>query len=262
MHPAFFDLASGPAPSGWPAAGVAGVLGLGLLFGLRHAIETDHIAAVGAIVSERRGWRAAAATGALWGAGHSVSILLAGLLVLGLRLAIPGSVARLLEFSVALMIIGLGGTALARALRSRARVHSHVHVHDGVVHRHLHFHDGDEAHEPSAGDTWEHRRHRIGRAGLKPFLVGAVHGLAGSAALTLLVLAQIASLPLGLAYLALFGLGSIAGMAIMSLAISVPFSASAARPGLHHGLRVATGLLSLGFGLVYAWTQVAATLGT
>ena len=261
MLPAWLDLASGPAPSGWPAAGTAGVLGLGLLFGLRHAIETDHIAAVSAIVSERRGWRAAVATGSLWGAGHSLSIIVAGLLVLGLRLTIPDRVARLLEFAVALMIIALGSAALSRALRSHARMHSHVHVHEGVVHRHLHFHEVDEAHAPSPGGPWEHREHRIGRAGLKPFVVGAVHGLAGSAALTLLVLAQIASLPLGLAYLALFGLGSIAGMAIMSLAISVPFSASAARPGLHHGLRVATGLLSLGFGLVYAWTQATATLG-
>jgi ABC-type nickel/cobalt efflux system permease component RcnA len=261
MLPAWLDLASGPAPSGWPAAGVVGVLGLGLLFGLRHAIETDHIAAVSAIVSERRGWRAAVMTGSAWGAGHSLSIIVAGFLVLGLRLAIPESVARLLEFAVALMIIALGGTALARALRSQARMHSHEHVHDGVVHRHLHFHQADDAHAPSPGGVWEHGEHRIGRAGLKPFLVGAVHGLAGSAALTLLVLAQIASLPLGLAYLALFGLGSIAGMAIMSLALSLPFSAASARPGLHRGLRVATGLLSLGFGLVYAWTQVAATLG-
>jgi ABC-type nickel/cobalt efflux system permease component RcnA len=261
MLPAWPDLAAGPAAAGWPGAGIAGVLSLGLLFGLRHAVETDHIAAVGAIVSERRGWRAAVVTGSLWGAGHSLSIILTGLVVLGLRLTIPGRVARLLEFTVALMIIGLGGAALARALRSRARIHSHVHVHDGVAHRHLHFHDGDDAHAPSPAHSSGHGEHRVARAGLKPFVVGAVHGLAGSAALTLLVLAQIASLPLGLAYLALFGLGSIAGMAIMSVAISLPFSATAARPGLHRGLRVATGLLSLGFGLVYAWTQVSATLG-
>jgi len=238
------------------ASGMAGILGLGFLFGLRHATDADHIAAVGAMVSERRGWRAAVATGTLWGAGHTLSIVVAGLFILGLRLTIPGPVARVLEFAVALMIIGLGGAALARALRARTDVHSHEHVHDGVVHRHLHFHDGDDAHAPSPAADGGHREHRIGRPGIKPFVVGVVHGLAGSAALTLLVLARIASIPLGLAYLALFGMGSIGGMAIMSLAISLPFAATAARPGLHRGLRVATGLLSLACGLLYAWAQI------
>ena len=125
-----------------------GILGLGLLFGLRHATEADHIAAVGAIVSERRGLLAAVRSGALWGAGHTLSILLAGLFVLGLDLAIPDRLARALELVVAVMIIALGGSALARALRSRPDVHSHVHVHDGTWHRHLHFHDGDDAHLP------------------------------------------------------------------------------------------------------------------
>src|SRR5262245_63545526 len=116
----------------WASGAVVGVLGLGFLFGLRHATEADHIAAVGAIVSERRGWRAAAETGVLWGAGHSLAIVVAGLFVLALQMSIPERVARLLEFAVALMIIGLGGTALARALASRGDLHSHVHEHDGV----------------------------------------------------------------------------------------------------------------------------------
>jgi hypothetical protein len=211
-----------------------GVLGLGLLFGLRHATEADHIAAVSVIVSERNGWRAALRTGLLWGAGHTLAILAAGLFVLGMRIVIPDRLARVLELGVAIMIIGLGGAALARALRSRPEVHSHLHRHapDEAPHRHL------------------------------PLLVGMMHGLAGSAALTLLVLAQIRSFPLGLLYLLVFGIGSIGGMALMSLLISLPFAATAALPGIHRALRVAAGALSLLFGLVYAWSEIVPGITT
>ena len=266
-HARMIDVAATPA--------ALGVLGLGLLFGLRHATEADHIAAVGAIVSERRGLRAAVFTGALWGAGHTVSILVAGLLVLGLNLVIPERAARLLESGVALMIIVLGGTALARALRSRPDVHSHLHVHGGRWHRHLHFHDAGDAHLPEPAGRSGHVRearhahgvpeaqhaHAAGTGGLKPFAVGILHGLAGSAALTLLVLAQIRSLPLGAAYLLVFGLGSIGGMAIMSLLIGVPFAATASRPDLNRSIRIATGACSLAFGLFYAWALLAPGAG-
>lgn len=242
------------------------VLMLGLLLGVKHATEADHLAAVSVIVSERRGWRAALRAGALWGLGHTVSIVAAGLLVLALHVAIPARVAGLLELAVALMIIALGGAALGRALRSRPDIHVHEHTHDGVRHRHLHFHDPADAHPPSdahlpaaragAAQAAVPHTHRLGHDGLKPFLVGIVHGLAGSAAITLLVLAGIDSVPVGLFYLALFGLGSIGGMAAMSLALSLPFSVATTRPGVYRGLRIATGLLSLGFGLVYAWEQI------
>ena len=235
------------------------VLMLGLLLGVKHAAEADHIAAVSVIVSERRGWRAALRAGVLWGLGHTVSIVTAGLLVLALHVAIPERVAGLLELAVALMIIALGGAALARALRSRTDIHVHEHTHDGVRHRHLHFHEAADAHPPAAraaAHAAVPHTHRLGHDGLKPFLVGIVHGLAGSAAITLLVLAGIDSVPLGLFYLALFGVGSIGGMAGMSLALSLPFSVVATRPGIYRGLRIATGLLSLGFGLVYAWEQI------
>jgi high-affinity nickel-transport protein len=250
-----------------PTPAALGVLGLGLLFGLRHATEADHIAAVGAIVSERRGLRAAVWSGALWGAGHTISILVAGLFVLGLNLVIPERAARLLESGVALMIIVLGGTALARALRSRPDVHSHLHVHGGRWHRHLHFHDVGDAHVPEpAGRSAPavpdaHHAHAAGPGGLKPFAVGILHGLAGSAALTLLVLAQIRSLPLSAAYLLVFGLGSTGGMALMSLLIGVPFAATAGSPGLNRSIRIATGACSLAFGLVYAWARLAPGAG-
>jgi ABC-type nickel/cobalt efflux system permease component RcnA len=231
------------------------ILVLGFLFGLKHATEADHIAAVSAIVSERRGLRGAIATGALWGAGHSVSILVAGLVVLGLNVMIPDSVARVLEFGVALMIIVLGSRALARALRSRPDLHVHIHAHDGHTHRHLHFHEPEHEHAQELAD--HDHVHELRRVGAKPLLVGMMHGLAGSAALTLLVLAQIRSVPLGLAYLAVFGVGSIGGMALMSVLISLPFAATATRPGWNRSIRVAAGVMSLGFGLFYAWAQLS-----
>lgn len=228
-----------------------GILGLGLAFGLRHATEADHIAAVGSMLSEHGGARRALRTGVLWGAGHSISILVAGLLVLGLRLTIPEQVSRSLEFGVALMIIALGGLALSRALRSRTDFHRHTHTHGGRTHTHLHVHGPDIEHLPSDPG------HAV-PTGFKPLLVGIMHGLAGSAALTLLVLTQTRSVILGLVDLAAFGVGSIGGMALMSVLISVPFSATTGRPALHRSIRIAAGGLGLAFGLFYAWSQVHA----
>jgi len=251
-----------------PAHAAFGVLGLGLLFGLRHATDADHVAAVGTLVSEQGSLRRALWTGCLWGAGHTVSILIAGLLVLGLHLVIPERIARALEFGVALMIIGLGGTVLARALRNRPDIHVHRHSHGPLGHRHLHFHGPDDRHLPgvperensspdsaAGGPPDPHRDHTLAKMGVKPFLVGMMHGLAGSAALTLLVLARIQSPILGMVYLLVFGAGSIGGMALMSLALVLPFAATASRLGVNHAIRVAAGVLSVAFGLLYAWSH-------
>ncbi len=226
-----------------------GILGLGLVFGLRHATEADHIAAVSSMVSEQGGARRALRTGVLWGAGHTISILAAGILVLGARLAISEQTSRLLEFGVALMIIALGGLALTRALRGRTDFHRHPHTHGGHTHTHLHFHGSEAQHLLS--DPGHARP-----VGFKPLLVGIMHGLAGSAALTLLVLTQTRSMTLGLAYLAAFGIGSIGGMALTSLLISLPFTATASRPRLNRSIRIVAGGLGLAFGLFYAWSQL------
>src|SRR5215208_3508126 len=117
------------------------VLGIGLLFGLKHATEVDHVVAVSTIVSRHRNvWRAML-VGALWSAGHTSALLIAGVFVLTLQIAIPERVSNWLEFCVALMIMGLGATALWRALRERGDVHVHEHSHDGVSHAHVHFHE-------------------------------------------------------------------------------------------------------------------------
>ncbi len=230
--------------------GTFGILGLGLVFGLKHATELDHVVAVSSIVSQHRSvWRSAL-VGVLWGLGHTASLLIVGALVLVLKVAIPLDVASWLEFGVALMIIALGVSALWRIFRHRAQVHAHQHSHDGQAHVHIHFHEEPTVHKEQAPA----HSHAIARVGIKPFLVGAVHGLAGSAALTLLLLTQIPSVWLGLAYLALFGVGSVAGMLVMSSLIGLPFVLSGKKlSGVNYGLQAAVGCLSIAFGLWYAY---------
>jgi ABC-type nickel/cobalt efflux system permease component RcnA len=242
-------LASGSNPS-FASVGVFAVLGLGLVFGLKHATEVDHVVAVSTIVSEHRNLLRAMFVGGLWGAGHTASLVIVGIIVLALRVAIPELVASWLEFGVALMIIGLGFSAFVRALRRRSDFHLHKHRHDGLLHTHVHFHeDGTEHAEPAMPHA-----HTVTRVGFKPLLVGAMHGLAGSAALTLLVLTQIDSFLVGLLYLVVFGLGSIVGMLLMSGLIGLPFAFSARKlTGLHYGLQAVAGVLSVAFGFWYAY---------
>ena len=229
--------------------GSLGMLGLGLIFGLKHATEVDHIVAVSAIVSQERKLSRAALVGAVWGLGHTFSLLVVGVIVLVLRISIPDLAVSWLEFAVALMIVGLGTTALIKSLDGRSRVHVHQHDHGVGPHSHLHFHDPEE----TISEISTHS-HSIKRLGIKPALVGAVHGLAGSAALTLLVLSQISSLMLGLLYLFVFGLGSIVGMLLMSGLMGLPFVFSSHRlSGFYHGLQVGAAGLSIVFGLWYAY---------
>ena len=230
--------------------GTFGLLALGLVYGLKHATEVDHIVAVSTIVSEHRKLSHAALVGALWGAGHTASLIIVGTIVLVLRTAISDQLAGWLEFGVAFMIIGLGISALFKALVARSALHIHSHAHDGVSHLHLHFHEQGSAHE----GTGIIHSHAVSRIGLKPTLVGMMHGLAGSAALTLLVLTQIQSFGLGLLYLAIFGIGSIVGMMVMSGLVGLPFALSSKKlTGFHYALQLVAGVFSITFGLWYAY---------
>jgi high-affinity nickel-transport protein len=231
--------------------GALALLGLGFIFGLKHATEVDHVVAVSTIVSEQRNLLRSALVGGLWGVGHTASLVVVGTIVLALRIAIPESVSTWLEFCVALMITGLGTTALIRALRrDRTNLHIHEHRHHDVRHVHIHFHEDGTGHTKRASS----HSHAVSRAGLKPLLVGAMHGLAGSAALTLLVLTQIESAALGLLYLAVFGIGSIFGMLLMSGLVGLPFALSArVFSGFSHTLQTIAAMLSIAFGLWYAY---------
>jgi high-affinity nickel permease len=229
---------------------IAAALTWGLLRGLSHALDPDHLVAVSTIVSEHKSLGRSSLIGTFWGLGHTVSLLAVGLLVIVFRTAIPGSIGPWLELPVAVMLIALGISATMKALRERGlQVHTHSHSHDGEgPHTHLHLHRGTE----------HDHRHKLLRFGRKPFLVGLVHGVAGSGVVTLAVLATIPSVALGLAYIAVFGIGSVGGMLLMSALIGLPFSMTARRFGrINTWIRLVAAVFSIGFGILLAWELVS-----
>jgi high-affinity nickel permease len=191
------------------------VLGLGFMLGARHALDADHIAAVSTILSRRPDLHLSGFIGLCWGFGHTLMLLLVGIAVILLKLRIPDSVALGFEFAVGAMLVILGGS-LAVALY-RERWHLHLHDHNGNRHLHLHNHRLSRHHRH---DHWL-------RLSFRPLAVGMAHGLAGSAALTLMVLSTMQTVWEGLLYILVFGLGSIAGMAVLGMLISVPLTMSA-----------------------------------
>jgi sulfite exporter TauE/SafE len=232
-------------------------LGLGFVLGLRHATEADHLAAVSTIVSERRSVLGAARVGAFWGLGHTASLFVAGLVVIVLGVTIPAQVAKALEFCVSVMIVGLGTRLLYLMLRKSPRIHVHAHSHDGRRHLHLHFHGSHDAHPVARTHVGSH----TGLSRWRTFLVGVLHGLAGSAALTLLVLTEVmrtGSAVLGLSYLLIFGIGSIGGMLIMSSLIGLPFALSSRFPRLlPELLQFSAAASSVVYGFYYSWQIIS-----
>ncbi|MGI9106817.1 MAG: nickel/cobalt transporter [Pyrinomonadaceae bacterium] len=219
----------------------AGVLVFGFGLGLKHAVEADHLAAVSTIVSERKSILSSSLVGGLWGIGHTISLFVVGVIVILLHVKISERVAQGLEFGVALMLVALGINALNK-LSSGGKLHAHRHEHGDHLHVHPHLHDG--APEP-------HRSTHHGlRLGKRPLLIGMVHGLAGSAALMLLVLSTISAPLVGLVYIVIFGIGSIGGMMLMSALVGLPLrlaANSSARANV--AMRGLAGLFSLCFGL-------------
>jgi high-affinity nickel permease len=232
---------------------VATVAGVGFVLGLRHALDPDHVVAVTTLASQKIGLRRTSVVGAFWGLGHALSLGVVGGLILALRLKVPPAASHALEAGVAVMLVALGTLALRRALR--LRLHAHPHQHDGTTHVHFHAHHRQE--------TQVHRHPHPFQGGLRPFLVGLVHGLAGSAGLALLALAAAPTLAAGLAYLVIFGVGSIAGMLLLSALMSVPLSYVEARyAALHRAVQIAAGAVSVAFGLYLLWEHVVGAAAT
>ncbi|HSS30749.1 MAG TPA: hypothetical protein VLL06_07005 [Nitrospiraceae bacterium] len=196
------------------------ILGLGLVLGLRHALDTDHLAAVSTVLAQRPSLRACGMIGFSWGLGHTVVLLLVGAVVLVLHMPIPEPIALAAEFGVGTMLVFLGGILGLRLIRERWHVHTHDH--DGEQHVHLHSHALVEDH--GHGHWWSDS--------IRPFCIGMAHGLAGSAALLLIVLSSAQSVSAGLMYIAVFGLGSIVGMMLVGIAVSLPvlWSVTLGRP--------------------------------
>ncbi|MHA6344391.1 hypothetical protein [Roseivivax sp. CAU 1761] len=192
------------------------VLWLGFVIGMAHALEADHLAAVAAMTGREDGPRRLILRGMAWGAGHTLALFAICATVIALGLTISGRLEAGLEFAVGLMIAGLGLRMLWRLRRDR--VHIHVHEHDGRRHIHAHSHAGETGEHAASPHGHSHRAPgHLGTVG-----VGLVHGAAGSAGLLVLTVAATDSLAQAMAYCAIFGLGSLAGMAALSAAASLP----------------------------------------
>jgi high-affinity nickel-transport protein len=253
---------------------------LGFFLGMLHATDADHVVAVATIVSRERSMRGAARIGLLWGIGHTFTILVVGSAIILFNLTLSPRLELAMEFGVALMLIALGvvtllrvrqqvrgnlAPALAAGLAAGLSEHSHAepvraahlhpHAHGDYVHAHRHGHAAAGHGHSGTPLSWLDR-HVGGRRlyqALRPLCIGVVHGLAGSAAVALLVLAQIRDPLWAVPYLLLFGVGTTAGMMLVTSAIAAPFMRADRLPSLNFGLQIVAGALSLGLGCYLGW---------
>jgi high-affinity nickel-transport protein len=254
-----------------------GIALLGLLMGMRHATDPDHVIAVTTIVSRERRLTAAGRVGIVWGLGHTLTVLAVGAAIIVFKIAIPIRLGLAMEFAVAIVLILLGLGAFASFIQLVARrivgtplavdrplvVHSHAHGHGFGPHRHPHVHlDSGEQHgSEQVALNHEHglpagamSSFAVRRPLLRSFGIGLVHGLAGSAAIALLVLGAIPQPLWATLYLAIFCVGTIVGMGLITTAIATPFAVAAQRMSwMHRSLVTGSGLLSFGFGLFLAY---------
>jgi hypothetical protein len=220
-----------------------GILGLGFLLGMQHALEADHIAAVSSIAARRSHVGDIVKHGLTWGLGHTLTLFaFAGAAIL-LGEAIPEAMARPIETAVGIMLVGLGAHVLWRLWRDRVHFHKHGHG-DGTVHFHAHSHAGEAAPHARAAHAHEHGFR------WRTLLVGLMHGMAGSAALLVLTVSQASSPAVGLGYVALFGIGSMIGMGALSMVIAVPIAVSARwLTFANRGLQAAVGIVTIAIGV-------------
>ena len=234
-----------------------GIVILGFLLGMRHATDPDHVVAVGTIVSKERRSARAALIGALWGLGHTFTIFIVGAGIILFKVSIPPRLGLSMELAVGLMLVLLGILNLTGAIH-------------WLQERFAETSEPSPCSAPSvscgqSASTFATSKANaaLKRTGmcdsiralgaynlLRPLLVGIVHGLAGSAAIALLVMSTIHDPWWSIAYLFLFGVGTIAGMMLITLAIGLPFAFTARRlSGWNRGMGIASGLVSLCFGL-------------
>lgn len=234
------------------------ILGLGLLLGLKHATDADHVVAVTTIVSRQRKLRHAALVGITWGIGHTFMIVLVGIAIILFRISIPEKAQLSFEFMVAIALIVLGLlnlTGIMHKLLTRfSGVHSHLHAHD-TIHVHVHHHTED-----LHGRTKQHEQvaEFIEHFGifhlLRPLIVGIIHGLAGSAAVALLVLGSISDERVAMIYLGIFGVGTIIGMMVITTILGVPIIAGSKKFAQFDKVAaVIAGIISIAYGLYFGY---------
>lgn len=221
---------------------LAATLALGFVLGLKHATDADHVVAVTTFVSEQKSLVRSCWIGAFWGAGHTLSLAIAGLAVILLKVNIPKWLETRLEFGVAVMLVFLGARVLYQTWKQKLELHRHPHSHapGASTHEHWHLHTHGAMHQHTG---WLH-------VGLRPLVVGMVHGAAGSAALMLLVLSTIRSPLQALFYIGVFGVGSIAGMLAVSALLALPMQWVGRRvSGSYRPVQVFAGIFSCAFGV-------------
>ncbi|HZR66593.1 MAG TPA: high-affinity nickel-transport family protein [Terriglobales bacterium] len=254
------------------------IIALGFFLGMRHATDPDHVIAVTTIVTRERKISSSAWIGAFWGIGHTITIFIVGAGIILFDLVIPPRLGLSMELAVGLMLILLGVVNVAAFFRQSSDmtravtplspqtncensevIHSHAHRHGDYLHSHAHTHGpGGHSHDQTPV-AWLDRlflRFKAYRP-LRPLLIGLVHGLAGSAAVALLVLATIRDARWAIAYLLVFGIGTIAGMMVITMSIASTFRLAGGRQNFLRHLAVASGLLSLGFGIFVAYHILA-----
>ncbi len=223
------------------------ILLLGLLLGMQHALEADHVAAVSSLCTGTRSVRRIATHGAVWGLGHSLTLFIFAGAAVFLDLRFGVTLAQMLECVVGMMLILLGGQVLFRLWRERLHFHTHHHS-NGRTHSHIHSHLGENVdHNPD-----HHVHAHANRLPLRTLVVGMVHGLAGSTALVLLTATTVQDPVIGLLYVGLFSLGSIAGMTALSSLLAVPLAWTAqALTWTHRSLQAVVGVATLVIGALF-----------
>ena len=228
---------------------MASILLLGLFFGMQHALEADHIAAVASIAVRKSSVGRIVRHGAVWGIGHTITLMTFAGTALFLDHAIDEVFSNMLELGVGVLLVGLGSHLLYRLWRDRVHFHAHRHA-NGVQHLHAHSHRDDrEGHLAS-----KHDHAHPGGAPVRTLLVGMVHGLAGSAVLLFLTTATVNDPVTGIVYIAMFGFGSVLGMVALSAFIAIPLSYSAyALTWVNRGLQSVVGAATVILGVAIIW---------
>jgi high-affinity nickel permease len=224
---------------------MSGILLLGFLIGMRHALEADHVAAVAVLATRAKSVRQALPLGVMWGIGHTLTLFAFAAVIVVFNNNLPQTVTLMLEALVGVMLVVLGADVIYRLLKKRMHFHVHGHV-DEKRHIHAHSHEGKKTHDLSP-----HGHEHFKGLSFRALAVGMMHGLAGSAALVLLTTQSVDLVSTRIIYIGLFGLGSIAGMGLLSIVIAVPLRYAAnSMTWAYSGLSAVLGFFSMGLGFL------------